>query len=101
MIKNPSSKYKSFPPIKLTDRTWPNNVITKPPIWMSTDLRDGNQALFEPMDSERKLQMFRTLVEIGFKEIEVAFPAASDTDFAFVRELIEGNHIPDDVTIEV
>lgn len=101
MLKNPSSKYKSFAPIKLTDRTWPNNVITKPPIWMSTDLRDGNQALFEPMDIERKLQMFRILVEIGFKEIEVAFPAASDTDFAFVRELIEGNHIPDDVTIEV
>ena len=101
MLKNPSSKYQSFSPIKLSDRTWPNKVISKPPIWMSTDLRDGNQALFEPMDIERKLQMFRILVEIGFKEIEVAFPAASDTDFAFVRELIEGNHIPEDVTIEV
>jgi 2-isopropylmalate synthase len=101
MLKNPETKYRSFPPIRLADRTWPNQVITKPPIWMSTDLRDGNQALFEPMNVERKMRMFRTLVEIGFKEIEVAFPSASDTDFSFVRTLIEQDLIPPDVTIEV
>jgi 2-isopropylmalate synthase len=101
MLKHPETKYRSFPPIKLAHRTWPDRVITKPPIWMSTDLRDGNQALFEPMNVERKMRMFRTLVNIGFKEIEVAFPSASDTDFSFVRTLIEGGHIPADVTIEV
>ncbi|HJV79544.1 2-isopropylmalate synthase [Noviherbaspirillum sp.] len=101
MLKNPASKYRSFSPIKLTDRSWPDRVISAPPIWMSTDLRDGNQALFEPMNVERKMRMFRTLVAIGFKEIEVAFPSASDTDFAFVRSLIENNEIPADVTIEV
>jgi 2-isopropylmalate synthase len=85
----------------LTDRQWPSRTITHPPIWMSTDLRDGNQSLFEPMDAQRKMRMFKTLVQIGFKEIEVAFPSASQTDFNFVRELIEGGHIPDDVTIEV
>jgi 2-isopropylmalate synthase len=101
MLKHPETKYRSFPPIRLTDRRWPNRVIAKPPIWMSTDLRDGNQALFEPMNAERKMRMFRTLVNIGFKEIEVAFPSASDTDFSFVRTLIENNQIPADVTIEV
>ena len=101
MLKHPETKYRSFPPIRLTDRTWPNRVIAKPPIWMSTDLRDGNQALFEPMNAERKMRMFRTLVNIGFKEIEVAFPSASDTDFSFVRTLIENDQIPADVTIEV
>jgi 2-isopropylmalate synthase len=101
MLKHPETKYRSFAPIKLANRTWPDRVITKPPIWMSTDLRDGNQALFEPMNVERKMRMFRTLVNIGFKEIEVAFPSASDTDFSFVRTLIEGDHIPADVTIEV
>ena len=101
MLKNPATKYRSFKPINLTDRQWPSRTITHAPIWMSTDLRDGNQALFEPMDSERKMRMFKTLVQIGFKEIEVAFPSASQTDFNFVRELIEGGHIPDDVTIEV
>jgi 2-isopropylmalate synthase len=101
MLKHPETKYRSFPPIKLAHRAWPDRVITKPPIWMSTDLRDGNQALFEPMNVERKMRMFRTLVNIGFKEIEVAFPSASDTDFLFVRTLIEGGHIPADVTIEV
>ncbi len=101
MLKNPATKYSSFKPINLTDRQWPSRVITRAPIWMSTDLRDGNQALFEPMNAERKMRMFKTLVQIGFKEIEVAFPSASQTDFNFVRELIEGGHIPDDVTIEV
>ena len=101
MLKQPNTRYKPFAPIALADRTWPSKTITKPPIWMSTDLRDGNQALFEPMNGERKLRMFQTLVAIGFKEIEVAFPSASDTDFGFVRSLIEQNLIPDDVTIEV
>lgn len=101
MLQNPSSKYKPFPPVKLLDRQWPNRTITHPPIWMSTDLRDGNQSLFEPMNAERKMRMFRMLCDIGFKEIEVAFPSASQTDFDFVRKLIEENHIPQDVTIEV
>ena len=101
MLSNPASKYRSFPPVALADRQWPNATISKPPIWMSTDLRDGNQSLFEPMNAERKTRMFRMLCEIGFKEIEVAFPSASQTDFDFVRSLIEGDHIPDDVSIEV
>ncbi|MDD3449426.1 MAG: 2-isopropylmalate synthase [Gammaproteobacteria bacterium] len=101
MLKRPEQKYRAFTPIPLADRTWPDRVITAPPVWMSTDLRDGNQALFEPMDPERKLRMFRMLTEIGFKEIEVAFPSASQTDFDFVRRLIEEDHIPGDVTIEV
>lgn len=101
MLKQPNTKYRRFEPVRLTDRTWPDQVIERAPIWMSTDLRDGNQALFEPMNAERKMRMFKMLVAIGVKEIEVAFPSASQTDFDFVRELIEGNHIPDDVTIEV
>lgn len=102
MLTDPSTKYRpAYQRVDLPDRTWPNNTITKAPIWMSTDLRDGNQALFEPMNAEQKLRMFKALVAIGFKEIEVAFPSASQTDFDFVRGLIENNHIPDDVTIEV
>ena len=101
MLKNPASKYTAFPPVALADRQWPERSITRAPIWMSTDLRDGNQALFEPMNVERKMRLFRTLCAAGFKEIEVAFPSASQTDFDFVRKLIEENHIPDDVTIEV
>jgi 2-isopropylmalate synthase len=101
MLKQPSEKYTAFPPINVMDRQWPSRTITKPPIWMSTDLRDGNQAIFEPMNAERKLRMFRMLCAIGFKEIEVAFPSASQTDFDFVCSLIDDNHIPDDVTIEV
>ena len=101
MLKNPASKYSPFPPVRLTDRQWPNRTIDRAPIWMSTDLRDGNQALFEPMSVERKMRMFHTLCDIGFKEIEVAFPSASQTDFDFVRSLIEEQHIPADVTIEV
>jgi 2-isopropylmalate synthase len=101
MLSNPSSKYRSFPPIDLADRTWPNSVISAPPTWCSVDLRDGNQALIEPMDAPRKRRMFDMLIKIGFKEIEVGFPAASQTDFDFVRELIEQNLIPDDVVIQV
>ncbi|HEY3431125.1 MAG TPA: 2-isopropylmalate synthase [Rhodocyclaceae bacterium] len=101
MLKQPSTKYRPFPPVALADRQWPSRSITQAPIWMSTDLRDGNQSLFEPMNAERKMRMFRTLCDIGFKEIEVAFPSASQTEFDFVRRLIEDGHIPDDVTIEV
>ncbi|QPK64472.1 2-isopropylmalate synthase [Methylomonas sp. LL1] len=101
MLTDPSRKYRPFPPVALADRQWPNRTITQAPIWMSTDLRDGNQALFEPMNAERKLRLFRTLCGIGFKEIEVAFPSASQTDFDFVRRLIDEALIPDDVTIEV
>lgn len=101
MLQNPAAKYRPFAPIALADREWPNKVIDRAPIWMSTDLRDGNQALFEPMNAERKMRMFRTVCDIGFKEIEVGFPSASQTDFDFVRQLIEGGHIPADVTIQV
>lgn len=101
MLKQPSHKYPTFAPIGLTDRTWPNAVLTQAPIWLSTDLRDGNQALIEPMDMARKLRMFSHLLEIGFKEIEVGFPAASQIEFDFVRQLIEQKLVPDDVTIQV
>ena len=101
MLKNPASKYRPFAPVHLTDRTWPDAVMTGPPIWCSVDLRDGNQALIEPMDIPRKLRMFKALVNIGFKEIEVGFPSASQTEFDFVRKLIDDNLIPDDVTIQV
>ncbi len=101
MLQQPATKYRPFAPIGLKDRTWPDAVLTKPPIWLSTDLRDGNQALIEPMSVERKLEMFQLLVNIGFKEIEVGFPSASQTEFNFVRRLIEENLIPDDVTIQV
>lgn len=102
MLANPSQKYRRmYQPVHLPDRQWPNQQINQAPIWMSTDLRDGNQALFEPMNPEQKLKMFLMLVNIGFKQIEVAFPSASQTDFDFVRKLITENYIPDDVTIEV
>jgi 2-isopropylmalate synthase len=101
MLEDPRKKYRAFQPIHLPDRTWPDKVITRPPIWCSSDLRDGNQALIEPMDHRRKRLMFDTLVRCGFKEIEVAFPSASQTEFDFVRHLIEGGHIPDDVIIQV
>ena len=104
-IQQPSSmpyeKYRSFEPIDIEDRSWPSRVISKAPLWCSVDLRDGNQALIEPMDPERKWRMFETLVSIGFKEIEVGFPSASEADFQFVREIIDANAIPDDVTIQV
>jgi 2-isopropylmalate synthase len=101
MMRNTTAKYHAFPPVNLVDRNWPSRSITQAPIWMSTDLRDGNQALFEPMNAEKKMRMFKTLCDIGFKQIEIAFPSASETEFGFVRGLIEGGHIPDDVTIEV
>ena len=101
MLPNPSTKYRAFAPIDLKNRTWPNAVISAPPTWCSVDLRDGNQALIEPMDALRKRRMFDMLVKIGFKEIEVGFPSASQTDFDFVREIIEQRLIPDDVTIQV
>src|SRR5579884_1905714 len=97
----PTHKYRAFPPIDLPDRRWPSNVIRTAPRWCSVDLRDGNQALIEPMGPERKRKMFDLLVRMGFKEIEVGFPAASQTDYDFVRELIEGKKIPGDVTIQV
>ncbi|MHA1564154.1 MAG: 2-isopropylmalate synthase, partial [Alphaproteobacteria bacterium] len=101
MTVNPTDKYQAFAPIPLPDRTWPGKTITKPPVWCSVDLRDGNQALIEPMGAERKRRMFDTLVAMGFKEIEVGFPAASQTDFDFCRHLIDENLIPDDVIIQV
>jgi 2-isopropylmalate synthase len=101
MLKNPASKYRTFAPVRLTDRTWPDAVLAKPPVWCSVDLRDGNQALIEPMDIARKLRMFETLVSIGFKEIEVGFPSASQIEFDFVRKLIEEDLVPADVTIQV
>ncbi len=100
-MKNKYDKYSSYPPVKISDRKWPNKTISNAPIWCSVDLRDGNQALVEPMDSVRKMRMFKHLVKIGFKEIEIGFPSASETDFNFVRELITDNHIPDDVTVQV
>ena len=101
MLNTPADKYQPYPVISLPDRRWPEQRITHAPRWLSTDLRDGNQALAEPMDSTRKLQFWDLLLSCGFKEIEVAFPSASQTDFNFVRQLIEENRIPDDVTIQV
>jgi 2-isopropylmalate synthase len=101
MLKQPQQKYRAFAPIPLPDRTWPDAVLTRAPIWLSTDLRDGNQALIEPMDPRRKLRMFEMLVKIGFKEIEVGFPSASQAEFDFLRLLIAEDRIPDDVTIQV
>ena len=101
MLQQPATKYRPFAPIGLKDRTWPDAVLTKPPIWLSTDLRDGNQSLIEPMSVERKLEMFQLLVDIGFKEIEVGFPSASQTEYNFLRRLIDEKRIPDDVTIQV
>ena len=98
MLKNPSTKYRAFPPVHLPDRKWPNRTLTAPPIWLSTDLRDGNQALFEPMNAATKLRLFKELVRIGFKEIEVGFPSASQTDFDFIRSLVTDGHLPDGVT---
>jgi len=101
MFRMPVQKYRPFQPVNLPDRRWPSRVIEKAPLWCSVDLRDGNQALPEPMSSARKLRMFRKLVQMGFKQIEVGFPSASQTDFDFVRELIEQRLVPDDVTIQV
>lgn len=98
MLAHPSKKYRAFPVVDLPDRQWPSRTLTQAPTWLSTDLRDGNQALFEPMNRERKLRLFQELVRIGFKEIEVGFPSASQTDFEIVRHLIDARLIPDDVT---
>jgi 2-isopropylmalate synthase len=101
MLDKPATKYRAFAPVQLTDRTWPDATLTAAPQWCSVDLRDGNQALIEPMDPQRKLRMFETLVRIGFKEIEIGFPSASQADFDFVRMLIEERLIPADVTVQV
>ena len=97
----PVERYRAFPPIELPDRTWPDRQITAAPRWLSTDLRDGNQALIDPMSPARKMKMFELLVKMGYKEIEVGFPSASETDFSFVRQLIEQDRVPEDVTISV
>ncbi|MGH8150173.1 MAG: 2-isopropylmalate synthase [Steroidobacteraceae bacterium] len=101
MLTHPAEKYRPFTPIDLADRRWPGRTLTAPPLWCSVDLRDGNQALIEPMDTPRKLELFGELVRIGFKEIEIGFPAASQTEFNFVRELIEHGRIAQDVTVQV
>ena len=100
-MKEGCKKYIPFEPISLPDRTWPEKQITAPPIWCSVDLRDGNQALIDPMSVQEKIEFFHTLVDIGVKEIEVGFPSASETEYEFLRALIDGGHIPDDVTIQV
>jgi 2-isopropylmalate synthase len=101
MMISPKEKYRAYPPVSLPDRTWPEKAITNPPIWCSVDLRDGNQSLIEPMGHERKLRMWNALVKMGFKEIEIGFPSASQTDFDFCRFLIDNKKIPDDVTVQV
>ena len=101
MLNQPNLKYRAFAPMRLTDRAWPDAVLTRAPLWCSVDLRDGNQALIEPMDMARKLRMFQMLVKIGFKEIEVGFPSSSQVEFDFVRRLIDENLVPTDVTIQV
>ena len=100
MLKNPSVKYRPFPQIDLPDRQWPSRTIVKPPRWLSTDLRDGNQALIDPMGAEKKNRFFDLLVKVGIKEIEVGFPAAGATEFDFIRGLVESGRIPDDVMIQ-
>ncbi|MCX6893533.1 MAG: 2-isopropylmalate synthase [Verrucomicrobia bacterium] len=101
MLKEPSAKYRPFPPVHLPDRQWPNRTLTRAPIWCSVDLRDGNQALAVPMNVGQKLELFQTLVKCGFKEIEVGFPSASNTEFTFNRRLIEEHRAPDDVWLQV
>lgn len=101
MLSDPRTKYRPVSNFSLDDRRWPSQSIKKPPVWCSVDLRDGNQALVEPMDSFRKLRMFEVLVALGFKEIEIGFPAASQTDFIFCRELIDKRRVPEDVTVQV
>src|SRR5438067_8413049 len=101
MLKDPSTKYRPFPPVALPDRQWPSRVLTKAPIWCSVDLRDGNQALAVPMNVSQKLELFQTLVRCGFKEIEVGFPSASNTEFDFNRRLIEDERAPEDVWLQV
>ncbi|KAL8770994.1 MAG: hypothetical protein Q9209_003413 [Squamulea sp. 1 TL-2023] len=102
MLRDPSKKYRSFKPLHFPDRQWPSKIIEKPPRWLSTDLRDGNQSLVDPMDSDQKYRYFQMLVKLGYKEIEVSFPSASDTDFGFTRRLVETpGLVPDDVWLQV
>ena len=101
MLSEPGRKYRPFPPIDLPDRQWPSRTITHPPRWLSTDLRDGNQAIVDPMDSVKKHRFFDLLVEIGVKEIEIGFPAAGQTEFDFIQGLVNSGKIPDDVIVQV
>ena len=101
MLKNPGAKYRAFPPINLPDRQWPSKVIDKAPRWLSTDLRDGNQALIDPMGAEKKMRFFDLLLKVGCKEIEVGFPASGATDFDFISGLVRGDKVPEDVAIQV
>jgi 2-isopropylmalate synthase len=101
MLRDPSAKYRAFPPVDLPDRQWPSRTVTRPPRWLSTDLRDGNQALIDPMDAEKKTRLFDLLVKVGLKEIEVGFPSAGATEFDFISGLVRSGRIPDDVTIQV
>src|SRR5436190_18603204 len=101
MLKKPSTKYRPFSPVRLPNRKWPSRVLKQAPRWCSVDLRDGNQALAVPMNVSQKLELFQTLVKCGFKEIEVGFPSASNTEFTFNRRLIEENRAPDDVWLQV
>ena len=100
-MKKGFEKYIGFEPIEIENRQWPSKTIEKAPIWCSVDLRDGNQALIDPMNLQEKLELFNTLVKVGVKEIEVGFPSASETEYEILRTLIDGNYIPDDVTIQV
>lgn len=100
-MKPSYQKYRPFEQIQLPDRQWPDRVIDKAPVWCSVDLRDGNQALVDPMNLQQKLEFFKALCDMGFKEIEIGFPSSSETEYEICRELIEGGHIPDDVTIQV
>src|SRR5687767_1481731 len=101
MLSDPSAKYAPFPPVSLPDRQWPTRALARPPRWLSTDLRDGNQAIVDPMDSAKKNRFFDLLVEIGIKEIEVGFPSAGQTEFDFISGLVRSGRIPDDVTVQV
>ncbi len=101
MLRNPSTKYRPFPQVNLPDRQWPSRTITQAPRWLSTDMRDGNQALIDPMDAEKKTRFFDLLLKVGIKEIEVGFPSAGATEFDFISGLVTSGRIPDDVTIQV
>ncbi len=101
MLTNPAAKYRPFPSINLPDRQWPSRVIEKAPRWLSTDLRDGNQALIDPMGAEKKTRFFDLLLKIGAKEIEVGFPASGATDFDYIADLVRSGRVPDDVTVQV
>ncbi|MEO1142373.1 MAG: 2-isopropylmalate synthase, partial [Pseudomonadota bacterium] len=94
-------KYRAYDQVDISERTWPNNTITEPPVWCSVDLRDGNQALIDPMGQDRKERMFRLLLDMKFKEIEIGFPSASQTDFDFARWCVEQGEVPDDVSLQV